>query len=326
MFTVLAKFTKIYKEYIPYLCPFESIIAYYMIDCIQSGTYHLIKIKDVYNIVHAYSASFVRGNDSHSNCGCNELFSESTPINNFNKYDHYEGLHYMTDKLAVFNTSHPNVNWLYNKFITYDGKNDDFSLFERRKQMIGYTDTHVYNMTLQPSLSRINYATFIIRSIIDTLLIMNSKSSEHVLLCNKQIVCCVITMEQNEVYEINITDIIKTQRSYLITHIYNIMIAYYGKYHDSYCKALKNKLDTEQNKTATEIIEACCSLSDKSPYMERAWRSIFDKIVDAGSKKKKRNMLYTILESDAKDIMDRTLKYTLATYFGIEDKDEDEDE
>ena len=215
MLTILAKFTKVYKEYIPYLCSFESIIAYYMIDCLQSGSYHIFSIKDIYNIVHAYSASFVGENNSHSNCGCNQLFSQSTPINDFNKYDHYEELQYIYNKLDVFNTSHPNVNWLYNKCINYKGKNDDFSLFERRKQMIGYNDTHVYNMTLQPSLSTINYGTFIVRSIIDTFLIMNSTFTERVKLYDKQIVCCVITMEQNEVYEINITDIIKKNRKKL---------------------------------------------------------------------------------------------------------------
>jgi hypothetical protein len=324
MLTILAKFTKIYKEYIPYLCPFESVIAYYMIDCIQSGQYHKISSKDTYNIVHAYSTSFVVGTESHSNCACNRLFLQSTPINDFNKYDHYEGLQYMITKLNAFNASHPNVNWLYNKFIKYDGKNDDFSLFERCKQMIGYTDTHVYNMTLQPSLNAINYSTFIVRSIIDTLIIMNSKSTERIVFNDKQIVCCVITMEQNEVYEINITDIIKTQSSYIIKCIYDIMIAYYGKYHDGYCKALKNKLDTEQNKTAVAIIEECIALCDKSPYMERVWRSIFDKIADAG--KKKRTLLSKILESDAKDIMDKKLEYTLATYFGIDNDDEDDED
>lgn len=336
MLTILAKFTKIYKEYIPYLCPFESVIAYYMFDCIQSGSYHIISIKDIYNIVHAYSASFVAGTDSHSNCGCNQLFSQSIRIHDFNKYDHYEGLQYMTTKLDAFNASHPNVNWLYNRYIKYNGKNNDFSLFERRKQMIGYTDTHVYNMTLQPSLSTINYGTFIVRSIIDTLLIMNTEGTESVTFNTKQIVCCVITMEQNEVYEINITDIIKTQSSYLIKHIYEIMIAYYGKYHDGYCNALKNKLDTEQDKTATDIIEECIALCNtivlhnkrhiRSPYMERAWRSIFDKIPNTGSKKKKRTVLSEILESSAKGIMDDKLKYTLATYFGIKEEDEDEEE
>lgn len=105
--------------------------------------------------------------------------------------------------------------------------------------MIGYNDTHVYNMTLQPSLSTINYGIFIIRSIIDTLLIMNSSATDKVIFNNKQIVCCAITLENNEIYEINITEIIKSQSSFFIDMVYRIMKMHYGKYHDGYIQALK---------------------------------------------------------------------------------------
>jgi Pyruvate/2-oxoacid:ferredoxin oxidoreductase gamma subunit len=333
MINVLAKFTKVYKEYIDYLCPFESVIAFYMIDCIENGKYHMITIRELYNIVHVYSAVFVVTTECHTKCACNQLFSVS-PIpmsENINKYDHYERLQYMTQKLNVFNELHPNVNWLYNKCIKYDGKNTDFQLLERRKQMIGYNDTHVYNMTLQPSLSTINYGTFIIRSIIDTLLIMNSSLTEKVISNNKQIVCCVITLENDEIYEINITEIIKSQSSFFIDMVYRIMKMHYSKYHDGYAQALKNKLDTEKDITAIQIIENCialCKCSETniiSPYMERVWRSIFDKIADAG--KKKRSMLCDMIEKgDVKMIMDNKLDYTLLTYFGIKSDEEDEDE
>lgn len=257
MINVLAKFTKVYKEYIDYLCPFESVIAFYMIDCIENGKYHMITIRELYNIVHVYSAAFVVTTECHTKCACNQLFSVS-PIpmsENINKYDHYEGLQYMTQKLNVFNELHPNVKWLYNKCIKYDGKNTDFKLFERRKQMIGYNDTHVYNMTLQPSLSTINYGIFIIRSIIDTLLIMNSSATDKVIFNNKQIVCCAITLENNEIYEINITEIIKSQSSFFIDMVYRIMKMHYGKYHDGYIQALKNKLDTEKIKLLHRLLK-----------------------------------------------------------------------
>lgn len=341
MLNILAKFTQVYKVCIPYLCPFESVIAYYMIDCIESGPYHLITIKDVYNIVHAYSTSFVY-TEYHSKCACSHLFTESINTDDFNKYDHYEGLQYMNEKLDVFNESHPNVNWLYDRGIRYAAKNDDFSLFERRKQMIGYTDTHVYNMTLQPTLSTINYSTFIIRSIIDTLLIMNSKfTKDNDRFNNKQIVCCVITMEKGEIYEIDITNMIKEQNDYFIRHIYDIMRVHFRKYHIGYNNALKNKLDGEQDKTATEIIEECIELCKpiiihcndeikqiiNSPYMERVWRGVFDKIADAGSKKKKRTMLHTMIDDGSlKERMDKKLEYTLKTYFGIKDDEDDEDD
>ena len=38
------------KRQMNYLCPFESVILYYMIECIENGIYQQISINDIYNL------------------------------------------------------------------------------------------------------------------------------------------------------------------------------------------------------------------------------------------------------------------------------------
>lgn len=52
------------------LCPFESIILYYMIQIFDEGIYSDITINELYNIIDIYNKSFDKNYQGHEKCLC----------------------------------------------------------------------------------------------------------------------------------------------------------------------------------------------------------------------------------------------------------------
>ena len=80
MKNVKNKVKNIMNNKINELCPFESIILYYMIQLSDQGKYTDITINELYYIVDIYNKSFNSTCDGHEHCLCKKSFNTISPI------------------------------------------------------------------------------------------------------------------------------------------------------------------------------------------------------------------------------------------------------
>ena len=165
------------------LCPLESIILYYMIQTIDQGIYTDITMNELYSIIDVYSKSFDTSFNGHDNCNCKSNFSEksnetNTNIQNLSKYlqNHYENINNIVKIYNNFLHIYPDVNWLINHIISYNGQNEDFTVF-KKFNFIGYDKDNVFIVYIKPQFNELNYNDILINSIYDTFLIKYIKHS-----------------------------------------------------------------------------------------------------------------------------------------------------
>ena len=90
MKNIQKKLEDIIKGLINNLCPYESIILYYMIQTIDQGIYIDISITDIYNITDIYYNTFSKNFEGHDNCSCKKYFLHKNSIqknSNIKKYE-----------------------------------------------------------------------------------------------------------------------------------------------------------------------------------------------------------------------------------------------
>lgn len=179
---IKTKMIEILNNKIHMLCPFESIILYYMIQICKNGQYTAITINELYNILDVYYHSFNDNIKGHDKCLCKEHFTgnqtikQNKKIKDMNEYllTHYENIDNIGKIYDNFLVSLPNVNWLIDHFINFNGNNNDYKI-NKKCELIGYDDENVYNIYIKPNLSDLNYNQILIDSIFDSYLITNIK-------------------------------------------------------------------------------------------------------------------------------------------------------
>lgn len=180
---IKCKMIEILNNKIDTLCPFESIILYYMIQTCKNGKYTEITINDLYNILDIYYHSFNDNIKGHDKCLCKKHFhknqskKENKKIKDMQEYllTHYENIDKIGKVYDIFLIIFPSVNWLIDHFITFNGNNNDYNIY-KKYAFIGYDDQNVYNIYIKPNLSDLNYNQILIDSIFDSYLISNVKN------------------------------------------------------------------------------------------------------------------------------------------------------
>ena len=246
MKNVKNKVKKIMNNKINELCPFESIILYYMIQINKQGKFTDITINELYHIVDIYNKSFNSTCSGHENCLCNESFNtiyDKTKDNNFNKYllNHYDSITLIGDIYEKFLNKYPKINLLINHFIYFKGANDDISLY-KIFNLIAYDDDNTFIIYVKPQFNFMNYYETLIDSIYDTLLINNLKEDDdnkydddtktnYERFANKNIITVVFSLNTNEynIYDWNTENknLINTNKNFLIENIKNSIINKY---------------------------------------------------------------------------------------------------
>jgi hypothetical protein len=123
------------------LCPFEYVILYYMINIIKLGVNSEISIYSIYDVLDRYAHVYIN-TDNHTNCTCNTFFNNTRDLDISNKYhvNHYDKLVNIKHNLNYVYDKNPNIAWLYNHTIYFDGKNNDYTITENIMYH-GYDDT-----------------------------------------------------------------------------------------------------------------------------------------------------------------------------------------
>lgn len=211
-------------------CPIECMILYYMIECVNNGRYTKFHINELYNIVDIYKKSFDEKVNAkeHSTCLCNKYFIKSSckivkNTNNNNSLKSYICLHFekmqiISNSYASFSNEYPDINWLINKTVYFNGKTTEYDLY-KRYQLIGYDSNTVIIAYIKPQFNSLNYNQILMDAVFDSYLIKNVKQYNSLGECpnytkfnNKKIVCLVFTTDLDQPYYINLykdeTDII----------------------------------------------------------------------------------------------------------------------
>jgi hypothetical protein len=296
---IITKIGMLNTKEIEYFCPIECVVLFYMIECTQHGKWQSITIDNIYNIVDTYSKVFTNSK-GHENCKCNNLFSNNKVIlddaeKKYQQYlqNHYNRLNHITTILDNFNKVNLNVNWLYSHPVEFGGgidtENKDFTL-SNKYQMIGYDNNNVYIINIKPQFNDLNFNVFLINSIIDTYIVSNTSmtSPNYKRFHDKNIISCVISMNNVDMYTVDWTSVVKKQKETIKSVIFDAMKKKFINKHSQYYNTFLNIIRSNIECSAENIIEICTNKSNKinslPEYIKRSWTVISSEIDDCDDK------------------------------------------
>ena len=338
---IVHELSSLYKSQMNYFCPLESIILYYMIECIQNGTYLNITIDDIYNVIDMYSKSFDSSLSGHDQCECKKHFSVnitalSESEKRYNDYlrSHYDGLIQLTRTLDKFDEAHPQVNWLYSHHVNIHGGNteksvDEFSIY-KHYQMIGYDETSVYVFTIKPQFNQLNYNEFLTNSILDTYLISSTDraSSNYERFNGKSILSCAISLNSDEVYTVDWTIPVKENSIFIKNKLFDAMKRRFevghSHYHNSFLNIITANSEQKPELILAIFLTKCAEKKCIPEYINSLWNYMKTAIDLCDKQKQKRKELEKYTDKDTFiSLLDRLLIGSLKKYIDIEDDDSD---
>lgn len=229
------------KEQLIQLCPYESIILYYMSETCNGHKFADVNITELYNITDVYSKSINKTFDKHSACLCKKQFNKKQKIELTNKniedmdiylQSHYEKIASIRNIYDIFCKKYPRVNWLMNHIVKYRGKTNSLKLWKKFK-LIGYNDDTVVIAYIKPQFNEINYNEILIKSIFDTHLVSNAKTNNNRdRFDNKKIITVIFTPDRKKPYYIDWGNIIRSNEPLIIEVLKKFLVnkyIYYNK-------------------------------------------------------------------------------------------------
>lgn len=162
----------IFKKNLDYLCPFECILLYYMIEIRNNGIYSDISINDMYNIIDLYSKSFDKTAHGHDYCECKKIFTENMTKRDEYLYEHYNSMSKLSDQYKIFLRDFQDIKWLMNHNIYFNGNTDDYTIRKKFK-FLGYNEDHIFIVYFKPQINDLNINDIYMDSIFDNFLIEN---------------------------------------------------------------------------------------------------------------------------------------------------------
>jgi hypothetical protein len=309
-----------------YTCPYESVLLYYMMECINKGYYQDITINDIYNLTHIYYNEFhsIYNINSHENCKCIKLFNSQNISNSKHSYliNHYEELKNIKNKLDKFVLCHQNIEWKLKYGLQLELR-DEFAC-RSRCDMFGLDKENVYMIYIQPQLNELNYNIFIIKSIINTFIWKYSNKDD------RNILSCVITTDSNDIHIEDFTQIIKDNNDWLLKQLHNILYDIFSSNHKGYLETftyLSTKCESPE-KLINELKEKLYKKDKKgnkglciAPYIEQVFNNILGKLDECSRKEKQKTFMELMSSHNTIKMMDNRLDNSLRSCLGIDDSE-----
>lgn len=264
-------------------CPLESIILFYMIECVRCGIYQTVTMNDIYNIVHLYNQVFEQIMPGHEYCNCRDYFTKGTSkeldpyAKKLHDYllHHYERIAHVNKILDGFTKLHPKVSFLYNHHVQY-ARDTEFGIY-KRYQLIGYDSENVYNFIVRPQMNDLNKNEIVTQTLMDTWLLLNisSTTDNYKRFGNKRIITCVLTLNLEGLYIIDFTDAVKSYNDKIVRIVYDILYKKYSIDHGKHQEVYNMIVSTiKDSGTIIDDIKSQCEDSHPPPYI----RKLFDHI------------------------------------------------
>lgn len=309
-----------------YICPYESVLLYYMMECIDKGYYQDITINDIYNLTHIYYNEFysIYNTNSHENCKCIKLFNSQNISNSKHSYliNHYEELKNIINKLDKFVLCHPHIEWKLDYGLELQLR-DEFAC-RYRFDMFGLDRENVYMIYIQPQLNELNYNLFIIKSIINTFIWKYSNKDD------RNILSCVITTDSNDIHIEDFTQIVKDKHDWLLKQFHNILYDIFSSNHKRYLETftyLSTKCESPE-KLMNELKEKLYKKDKKgnkrlciAPYIEQVFNNILGKLDECSRKEKQKTFMELMSSPKTITMMDTRLDNSLRLCLGIDDSE-----
>jgi hypothetical protein len=191
------------------LCPYETIILYYMFNICDYGYRHQdLTITELYEITHIYYTEFTHNISGHNDCMCCNI--DCFPDNKDSsgtlcKYlqSHYEKIKLIGKQYIKFLANNPKLNILIDKYIIMNDSENNFKI--SNCYTIGYNNDTIYIIYLHPSYNELNHNSYIIQSILDTWFILNRKLDKEndLRFRNKNIKCVLFSYDDDNYYIFN---------------------------------------------------------------------------------------------------------------------------
>ena len=323
------------KGQLHYFCPLESIILYFMIECIEQGKYQAITINDVYNIIDIYSKIFDPLSKGHEYCKCNSHFKNS--ISNLNKkqlehqeylYNHYERLTHISSLLDSFIAEHQSVNWLYRHGIKCSGsENDDFRM-TTGFDLLGYDNNHTYIFNILPQFNELNFNEITVNSIYNTWLIhnINNQSEKYEKFNGKPIISCVLSLNRTELYTMDWTYTVINNRDFIVNSLYKAITNKISTKHEQYYNIFM-RIIQETTGNIKETLHKCQKsiTHNTAPYISKFWNTLEGNIGECSNIKEKREMLAKYMDKESfVTKIDGYLDRSLMGFLGMIEEEENE--
>lgn len=228
------------------LCPYESVILYYMIESYKQNKYTSIDINDLYDITNIYSDNLNKSNDIHNKCMCIELFNNNNDIikdfddNKNNIQNHYECIININKLYDMLSKKYEKIEWNYYKYISFNGKNKNFNIYNNFKT-IGINKNNIFIIYIKPQFNDLNNGKILCDCLKDAYLINKSKDIDSY---NKNIISIIISPDLVQPYIIYNNYKIKVYNKDILNIIkYNLISNYnfYHKYIYNFYKYIRNK-------------------------------------------------------------------------------------
>ena len=347
---------KIIDGQIMKICPFQSILLYYMIQTTDKGIYSNITINELYNIIDIYSKSFNKEMNGHEKCLCKKYFcsdvnKKDKKIESMNSYlvNHYEKIKNLGGIYINFLKKFPDVNWLINHTIYFSGYNKNF-IINKEFKLIGYNNDSVFIIYIKPQFNNLNYNDTLINSIFDTFLINNIKKpnkdekdykkrkDDFDKFNNKKILSFVFSLDNNKYYSfdwLNDKDenLVIKNNNIIIKQIQNKLFQKYSiesKYIYNFFQFWKNKiLNNNLNEKPKKIIKKIISEYNKLIDVDKMPHFIikFLENIERDIKENKKNI---ILKYDNKEyfinILEDLINESINEYLNIDDDEDNNDD
>jgi hypothetical protein len=209
---------------LPFLCPIETIILYYMIYIVDDGIYSDISIMEIYSIMYCYDECSNSINDTHNkyDCLCKKSFSEGNNTDSKTYKDIRESIknHYeQTKQLKNVYENYKNYieknydktekfTYNINHYVEYKGNNNNFRIYNKYI-IIAYSEKYVINIIIKPQFNKLNFTEVMFNGIFNSYILNNSSSQNNIKRYdNKKIITCIFTLDSIEpiFYELDISN------------------------------------------------------------------------------------------------------------------------
>jgi hypothetical protein len=330
------------------LCPYESVILYYMTQILHQGIFSNITISELYNITHIYSHNsqfFDSESNDHKDCLCKEKFVvkilDEKKKEKYEKYqylvNHYEKMSYMSDIYKSFLIKEE-VNWLVDHHVSFNGCNEDLNV-HKKFGILGYNEKNAYIVYIKPQFNELNYYETLVDSILDTYLLKNvKKDSDN---CDrfdgKNIITIVFTIDDENYIQIEWkkgeVNLVDNNKNFLLETMCNTITQKYIEeckyiyyfFVEEFEKIKKENTNVTQLKIIKRIIDEYKSRTihkDNIPHFIVKFFEIIEYEVG-----KKRIMLEEYLDKTFfKKMFDNVIKDSVSGFFGFDPEETSKEE
>ena len=267
------------------ICPYESVVLFYIISITNLGILSEITIMDLYHITNNYFKAFTDDIGGHNTCVCKTFYRQTgyngKQGNDLTQYikSHYDDINSYRSVLKDFVGKYSNYNYLIQHHYFATNPNNSYELCDR-SITVAYNNNEVLLCVVKPQVNSININEILLSSIFQAFVMMGINDVDHrnyKRFANKPITTIILTV--NTFYTITWTmpdNLILSNIDFLREKIQNLIINQYIKT-TKFLRGYMQQYVQFNKSCSNDDIENFCitTLCDKNKFYPEFLRDIF---------------------------------------------------